>query len=141
MNDLLVFQLPTVALSAVGLYTCWHFAAGQFNWSPKHRKSMEIICEEDHCTKLSDTPYYRLLYFPNWYFGTAFYLFCSICTWLSAPLIPWLTILGSLAAVGMGIILIWSLAVKLRFFCVYCYTAHAVNLLLLGLFITRLLTT
>jgi uncharacterized membrane protein len=129
--------LITSCLAVIGLYTCWHFAEGHFNVR-NARKRAEVVCSDDSCTRLADTPYAKLLIIPNWYWGTAFYLLVlatAVSSW--RPLLL-LACLGSVAAVGMGIILIWALTQRLRFFCVYCYTAHAVNLCLLIFLLLRL---
>jgi len=130
-------MLPYYALfflALFGLYLCWPFA--QLLIFPNKPAYHDFICKDGSCMRLSRTPYSHLLGLPNWMYGIVFYLLV-ICLALTHNSYTYLlALLGAISSIALGSILVWSLIVKLKFFCTYCYWAHAVNVTILIILIS-----
>ena len=116
-------QLVVSACSLIGLYTCYAFYAESIG-DPR-------FCVNGACSLLSRTRYYRLFYFPNWYYGTVLYLALMLAMALNLPAFNLLVGLGAIAAFLTSMVLIWALTTQLHTTCRNCYIAHACNMAIL----------
>lgn len=110
-----------IVLALCGLGTCYPFFRG----------TMELVCADGSCVKLSRTPYYRMFGVPNWWLGIALYLLMIVAALTHIRLLEYASLFGAVCAVLMAFPLIYSLVKILKTVCVACYLAHATNLLLL----------
>jgi len=136
--------IALILLSLVGLYTCFAFwQSGKGN----HR-----FCIHGQCLKVEGSRWGKLLYLPNWVFGSLFYgaiiaagIFMSALPGLHDTVlyndvslleaVRWLAILASVASMLMSFLLLYGLRVVLHVHCYTCYLAHVVNT---GIFIALL---
>jgi len=121
-------------LALLGLYMCWPFAHSFI--FPNKPAFHDLICKDGSCTRLSKTPYAHLLGLPNWMYGIAFYVLLIILAIIHNPALYVIALAGATASIALGFILVWALVVKLKFFCAYCYIAHAVNVTILVLLVS-----
>jgi len=132
-----LLSLLQIALSLAGLVCCYLFYL-QTHGKNKAHGSVHPVCNDGSCSMLIESRYYHLFYFPNWYFGTVFYLFTLIVAFFTNTILIDLAILGSVASFITSLYLIWALVYRLKTVCKICYSAHTVNLLLLIVLILRL---
>jgi uncharacterized membrane protein len=129
-----ILRLTLVALSLAGLYSCFCFARsflGKYIKKLAEAKPVEVVCHDGTCMMLDQTRWSRLLWVPNWWFGTLFYLLTLLSAlWPNIWVITF-ALLGTLGAVIFSIILIYGLLFRLKAVCMLCYVAHAVNFALL----------
>jgi uncharacterized membrane protein len=121
-------RLLLCIFGCIGLAACYLFV--------RDEKAGEQ-CEDGTCSVLGHTPYARLLGVPNWYFGILFYAAIIIVGIANISLVTLFGLAGSVLSIVFSIILVWSLIVKLKTFCRYCYVSHATNL---AIFITLILS-
>lgn len=154
MNAILVSSsfilgVLTILLAAIGLWDAFYFTFAYYGRVRKVRWVPAILCarEGSNCVTVVQTPYARIFGVPNSLLGIFFYLvviaWTALAIWLEPmwglPDTHWLVILGeglvaaAAFAVLTGVYLIYSLIAKLHVHCPLCYTAHAINALLLVL--------
>ncbi|MFB3922618.1 MAG: vitamin K epoxide reductase family protein [Terriglobia bacterium] len=159
MRDIILVQASEITrvliitLTAVGIFISLYFTLAFYTRVKESRWIPQILCapQGSSCATVVQTPYARIFSVPNSLVGIVFYL--AILIWL-----PWTSdvhfqeehlwlvlgwtgalILGSAASVILGFYLMNALRHILRTDCPLCYTAHAINALLLLLLILRTL--
>jgi uncharacterized membrane protein len=140
-----------LALAFAGLIISLYFTFAYYGRVKKSRWIPEILCarEGSSCVTMVQTPYARVFGVPNSVLGIIYYV--AILGWL-----PWTSavhfqeehlslvlgwtgalILGGVVSVVLGFYLIDALLRILHTYCPFCYTAHAINALLLVLLTLR----
>jgi uncharacterized membrane protein len=128
-----IFSLILMLLPLVGLFCCYLFYA-QENLHSQGNTILQRMCSENSCALLVTSKYYHVFYFPNWYYGIAYYLLVVIALVSNNRDLLLLALAGAVAAFCLSLYLIWALVIKLKTVCKVCYTAHVVNtLLIIGL--------
>ena len=136
-----------VALSLAGLVISLYFTFAYYGRVKKSRWIPEILCarEGSSCVTVVQTPYACVLGIPNSVLGIMYYLLVIPraligfdipsryeggyqLVWPALFVLP-----ASLATVLFGFYLIYALRRKLHINCPLCYTAHAINVVLLVL--------
>jgi uncharacterized membrane protein len=115
-------------LSLLGLASCYVFYRQQQGGDSL---LVRVICGGSSCELLSASRYARIFYFPNWYYGIAFYLGVIAVALLRVHALLPLVLAASVVATGCSFYLFWALVFRLRMVCRACYLAHAVNIGLL----------
>jgi uncharacterized membrane protein len=136
----MLMNIVLLVLGLLGLFCCWAFHMEQKGASASMGGPIGYLlkCSSNACSALSRTPYHRLLRYPNYWYGTVFYLLIigvSLTANSSAVIFG---IVASLGASAMSIILIWALSKKLHIVCKICYTSHVVNMGILTVLVIRL---
>lgn len=125
------------ALSLLGLYSSWCFAKPHYDcWRQRPVSHVEAVCNDRSCVVLENTRWGKLLGFPNWWLGFAFYAATLLAVAWTHPWLVAAAFLGAILAVTFSFILMYGLAVHLKAFCKFCYLAHFANF---GILITWLL--
>jgi uncharacterized membrane protein len=79
-------------------------------------------------------PHARLFFgLPNAFFGSLYFPFVAAGVWFSPPGLRWFVIALVAAAAATSLFLAYSLLFVTKRECPYCWTSHAVNVLLLVL--------
>jgi uncharacterized membrane protein len=126
-------------LAMAGLVDALYFTFAYYGRIRKARWVPELLCarEGSNCVTVVQTPYARVFGVPNSLLGAVYYLLLILWA-LAAPRVPavgWALIAASAGTVMLGFYLIYSLRRKLYVDCPLCYTAHAINAVLLVLLI------
>ena len=140
MSDVTLREI-IVILALVGLVNSLYFTLAYYGRVKKSRWVPEILCarQGSSCVTVLQTSYARVLGVPNTVPGIAYYLL--LLGWVAAgdlSVSPWflrLLIGASVGAVILGFYLMYALRFKLHTHCPLCYTAHAINTLLLVLLV------
>ena len=119
------FSLALVLLSLAGLLSCYVFYRQGIDGTAS--RVVRAVCGLERCELLAASRYYRLLYFPNWYYGIGFYLLIPLAAFLGVPFVLKLALLAAVLAFGCSLYLAWALLFVLRTPCRPCYLAHAAN--------------
>ncbi|HUU14807.1 MAG TPA: vitamin K epoxide reductase family protein [Terriglobia bacterium] len=130
-----------VILALAGLANAFYFTLAYYGRVKKSRWVPEILCapEGSSCVTVLQTSYARVFGVPNTLPGIAYYLL--LLGWVVAGnsfALPWflrLLIGAGACTVILGIYLMYALRFKLHTPCPLCYTAHAINTLLLVLLV------
>ncbi len=135
----MLIRAVIAVLALAGLADAFYFTFAYYGRIKKARWVPEILCarEGSNCVTVVQTPYARVLGVPNSLLGIVYYLLVIVWA-LAGPVIPtmgWALIGASAATVVLGFYLIYSLRHKLYIDCPLCYTAHAINAVLLVLLI------
>jgi len=146
------FLITFLALG--GLVISFYFTFAYYGRVKKARWIPEILCapEGSSCLAVVRTPYARVLGVPNSLLGSLYYLL--LIGWCLFGWTVWVAwdgralplflvtlrplILLSALTVALGFYLIYALRRKLHTDCPLCYTAHAINAVLLVLLILLL---
>ena len=140
MSDVTLREI-IVILALVGLVNSLYFTLAYYGRVKKSRWVPEILCarQGSSCVTVLQTSYASVLGVPNTVPGIAYYLL--LLGWVAAgdlSVSPWflrLLIGASVGAVILGFYLMYALRFKLHTHCPLCYTAHAINTLLLVLLV------
>jgi uncharacterized membrane protein len=139
-----------VVLALAGLILSFYFTFAYYGRVKKSRWVPEILCarEGSSCVTVVQTPYARVFRVPNSLLGIFYYLAVigwtlggtrvrnaaehvgSLAVWSASLLIA-----ASVLTVVLGFYLIFALRRRLHVDCPLCYTAHAINAVLLVLLI------
>ena len=126
-------------LALAGLADAFYFTFAYYGRIKKARWVPEILCarEGSNCVTVVQTPYARVFGVPNSLLGVVYYLLLTVWAVAGPPVsaMRWILIGASVGTVILGFYLIYSLRRKLYIDCPLCYTAHAINALLLVLLI------
>ena len=138
-NHRVLIRAVVAVLAVAGLADALYFTFAYYGRIKKARWVPEILCarEGSNCVTVVQTPYARVFGVPNSLLGIVYYLLVIVWA-LAGPLIPamtWALIGASAGTVLLGFYLIYSLRRKLYIDCPLCYTAHAINAVLLVLLI------
>ncbi len=138
-NHSVLIRVLVTVLALAGLADALYFTFAYYGRIKKARWVPEILCarEGSNCVTVVQTPYARVFAVPNSLLGIVYYLL--VVVWVLAgslmPAIGWALVGASALTVVLGFYLIYSLRRKLYIDCPLCYTAHAINALLLVLLI------
>jgi uncharacterized membrane protein len=152
-------RLVIIAFSLAGLTISLYFMFAYYGRVKKARWIPEILCpgEGSSCVTVVQSPYARVLGVPNWLMGIGYYTW--ILGWVSDGITGWISgehlnllelqigpvrfalfgaghfalAFASLGTVALGFYLIYALRHILHIDCPLCYTAHAINAVLLVL--------
>jgi uncharacterized membrane protein len=126
---ILVTALAGLANSAV-------FSAMMYGWLAVESPLVTRVCRLDaeDCRKVISSPRARLFGVPNSVLGMLWYVLAALASGSalatgSLPLRPALIAISFLTVL-VGIFLIWSLRVRLKVHCWFCYAGHAVNFII-----------
>jgi len=145
-----VLRLCIVLLSLAGLADALYFTLAYYGRIRKARWVPEILCarEDSSCVTVVRTPYARVFGAPNSLLGIVYYVLllvwiifvprhASISGYVLRPFetLGLLLMGASLSSVVLGFYLIYALRRILYTHCLFCYAAHAINLILFVLLI------
>ena len=124
--------LALVALAAIGLLIASYFTAVAYGWMRAEARWIPRFCRlgEATCASIVFTPQARVFGVPNSLLGQVYY--ASLLAGVPAGALdePWLRgawLAASLATVGLGAYLTWSLVFVTRVACGLCFTSHGIN--------------
>ncbi len=123
-------------LSLVGFFIALYFTLVYYNKISANYFLVPRICrmDESTCQSVLWTPEARVLGAPNFVLGLIYYLlvFCTALFQLFCPgsiyhdFLLW----TSIAAVIVGIYLVYSLLFRIKISCPLCFTSHGINLVI-----------
>lgn len=126
-----VIRLLLIFFSSLGLWSCLYFAREEMSVRKGKASHHEFTCADGSCIMLAKTPWARLLGFPNWYLGFAYYTIVILAAVISNKPLVGLALIGAGVSTLTSIFLMYILAWKLKVFCKMCYLAHFSNISLL----------
>jgi uncharacterized membrane protein len=121
-------QVLLFILAAAGIALCLIWGL------PKY----ERFCTED-CKSLKETGAAHVFGFKNWQAGLGFYGIVAIAALTSSMWIVFAAFVGSVIALFVSVGLFAALVTRYKVFCLTCYAAHLINLLIFSIFIIELL--
>jgi uncharacterized membrane protein len=137
----MLLRIVILAFSLAGLVIALYFTFAYYGRVKKSRWVPAILCarEGSSCVTVVETPYARVFGVPNSLLGVFYYV--ALIGWVAAgsmlqtAWLGWALIAASVVAVLLGCYLVYALRRILRMDCPLCYTAHAINAVLLVLLI------
>ena len=131
-----MIELLLASFAIAGLAIASYFSLVYYRIVEADNRWIPSFCrmERGACMRLLDTREAKVFGIPNSLLGVIYY---GAILLLPIQQFELLFLIASIFSVGLGMYLVHVLVVRLKIHCMLCFTSHAINLVIAGLFILR----